>query len=547
MHHLLIHRGNDEARHVVLQEGRTVLGRDKSCDVILRAPRSAAKKTKDDAVSRKHAVITLGNDAFTIEDGDGAGKESHNGTFVNDKQVLFQHPLALHEGDVIRICDFYLTLCSGTPDTEDRSIPHDSSLYLTQPAEKLKLLLDITNRLSNTLALDSLLPQVVGVLMQIFRQADRGFLIMQDEESGALVIRAFQPRKPADSAQRGFSSSIVNECLHTKRGRLSNNVAIDFAGVDSAAGLALHSVICAPLVTHDGKAFGVLQLDCRDPRREFTADDRDLLMGVAVQASIALSNAQFHKDALAREAYKRDLELASEVVRTFLPERLPEIPDYEFFAWYESAREVGGDYYDLLAVSRQRQGILIGDVAGKGVPAALVMARLSAEARARLRHETDLSTAVGELNTLMQPLSFTGRFVTLAALLLDPATHSVTLANAGHLPPLLLRRDSAKVEEAAPRQTLGSLLGVVPDEIYQAHQFTLLPGHTVLLFTDGVTDAMNVEGKEFGWDRLCRLIVDHADLPPKLLGEQIQKAVKQHAAGCQQHDDITLLCFGRTA
>jgi serine phosphatase RsbU (regulator of sigma subunit) len=367
---------------------------------------------------------------------------------------------------------------------------------------------------------------------------------MQDD-SGELVLRAFKPRRAEDSVHKGFSSSIVRECLKLKEGRHSNNVPVDYSGSDSVAGLALQSVICAPLTSDDGEAFGVLQLDSRDPRREFTKEDLSLLEGVAAQASIALSNAQFHQDALEREAYEQNLKLARLVVKSFLPEHLPEVPGYEFFASYESAQAVGGDYYDLLPLPGQRQAILVGDVAGKGVPAALVMARFSAEARAWLRTNTDLAAAVGQLNTLMAPLAFTGRFVTLAALILDPATHTLALVNAGHFSPIVLRQATGAVEEVAPPKTAGPLLGVFEGYQYQPLQVALQPGDTVVLYTDGITDAMDVERREFTKEGLLGLLKGARGAAPRKLAEEILHAVRKHAAGCRQHDDITLVCFGR--
>jgi serine phosphatase RsbU (regulator of sigma subunit)/pSer/pThr/pTyr-binding forkhead associated (FHA) protein len=546
MHHLLICRGTDPARQEILSKSRTYLGRDRGCDVVLRSPTHAGQRQKE-YISHWHAIITKDKDGFLIEDGDGEGKESHNGTFVNGETVPFPTRLRLKCGDVIQICDFTLTLCEGEPQpVEDaKSTPHDSSLFLTQPEDKLRLLLKITNRLSNTLEIDTLLPQVVDILMEIFKQADRGFLIMQDAATGELMLRAFRPRKTEDAALRGFSSSIVRECLQLQQGRHSNNLAADYSGSESVAGLALQSVICAPLCAHDGTAFGVLQLDSRDSRREFTREDLSLLEGVAVQASIALTNAQFHEDALEREAYEQNLKLARLVVKSFLPEQLPEVPGYEFFASYESAQAVGGDYYDLLPLSRQRLAIMVGDVAGKGVPAALVMARFSAEARAWLRTDTDLAAAIGQLNALMAPLAFAGRFVTLAALVLDPATHTLSLINAGHFSPIVLRKATGTTEEVAPPKSAGPLLGVFDGYDYQPLPVALAPGDSVILYTDGVTDAMDVERREFTKARLVELLKASPTLSPKELGEAILQAVKKHAAGCRQHDDITLVCFGR--
>lgn len=576
MPYLLIRKGANPGKRFPLAKNRIVLGREKDCDIVL-VPTDATRGKQKDAISRKHAIISRENDDYFLEDGNGAGKPSHNGTFVNDAPVPPSQRVRLKTGDTIRICDFQLEFYDVAPEPDsgsiNASVDHDSSLYLTQPEDKLKLLLKITNRLSNTLELDALLPEVVDNLLQIFKQADRGFLILREKTSGKLVCGAFQVRKPEGEEPFAYSESIVTQCLQKRKGLLSNDVPGDYPGANSVTGLALRSVMCAPLCTHEGEPFGVLQLDSHDPRRKFTEEDLNLLMGVATQASIALTNAQFHHDALERERQKReeelererrkqeealakereaterervkrDLVLASQIVKAFLPERFPEIPGYEFFARCESALEVGGDYYDLVPLPGGRLGILVGDVAGKGVSAALVMARFSAEARACLQTEPKLEAAVRQLNTLMQPLSFTDRFVTLAALLLDPATHTLTVVNAGHPPPLVVQRDGA-VAEATPRDVVGLPLGVMDNYDYQPHQLVLQPGETLVMFSDGVPDAMDVQDKEFGPERLCDILARNR-VPPAKLGECVMGAVATHAAGrSQQHDDITLLCFGR--
>src|SRR5262249_26106646 len=151
---------------------------------------------------------------------------------------------------------------------------------------------------------------------------------------------------------------------------LSEDASSDprFAMSQSIADFKIRSVMCAPLWTQDNKAFGAIHLDTQDRTKRFTEDDLKLLMGVASQASIALENARLHEDSLARERLKRELELAREVQRAFLPLRPPEVAGYEFFTHYESAFEVGGDYFDFIPLANGRLAVFLGDVAGKGVP-----------------------------------------------------------------------------------------------------------------------------------------------------------------------------------
>src|ERR1019366_8040431 len=192
---------------------------------------------------------------------------------------------------------------------------------------------------------------------------------------------------------------------------------------------------------------------------------------------------------LARERLTLDLELARAVQRGFLPLQLPEVPGYQFFAHYEPAHEVGGDYYDFILLPRQRLAILLGDVAGKGVVAALLMAKLSADARFCVLTEPDLAVAVTKLNVLISQSGFADRFVTLVAAILDTATHTVTLVTAGHPPPLIYHRATRTVDEPISNDLVGLPLGVQVGFEYASCQISLNAGDSILAFTDGVTEA----------------------------------------------------------
>jgi serine phosphatase RsbU (regulator of sigma subunit)/pSer/pThr/pTyr-binding forkhead associated (FHA) protein len=551
MPHLINLHGPTPSKPITLDREKTLLGRDNDCHVQIEtksAPKDGGVR-KENAVSRKHAVIVREQGQYFIEDGDGKAKKRRNATWVTGRRGPFPERVPLKNNDIIKICDVSLMFQVDEPETSstiDAAISHEnSSQFLTGPAEKLQLLLELSNRLSNTLVLDVLMPLAVESLLQLFKQADRGFLILVDETSGELDPRIIKTRKRDDPSQARFSKSIVQRCFATVQALLSNNVADEFPGSDSVAGLALRSVMCAPLWSQGGKAFGVLLVDSRSKKQHFKQEDLNLLMGVASQASIALTNARFHRDALARERLNRDLALAREVARSFLPAEMPKISGYEFFARNESALAVGGDYYDFIELDGNRLGILLGDVTGKGVAAALVMARFSAQARACLRAEANLVAAVGALNVLMQPLGLTDRFMTLAALDLDSASHTVTLVNAGHPAPLAVRRASGAVEDVNAGHVVGVPLGVMDYE-YQAHQVTLQPGDSLIVFSDGVTEALDKDGKQFGPKRL-RDCLQSAPGTPREFGERILRAVHDHAAGCSQFDDTTLVCLGRLA
>jgi serine phosphatase RsbU (regulator of sigma subunit) len=248
---------------------------------------------------------------------------------------------------------------------------------------------------------------------------------------------------------------------------------------------------------------------------------------------------------LARERLKLDLELARGVQRGFLPLRLPEIRNYEFFAHYESAHEIGGDYYDFIPLPRQRVAVLVGDVAGKGVAAALLMAKLSADARFCMLTEADPAAAITRLNTLMNDSGIADRFVTLVAAILDPGDHTVTLVNAGHPLPLLYHRTTRSVGAAMSSDLAGLPLGVLDGFEYASCEVHLEPGDSILAFTDGVTEAMDTRDFQLQTKGVYAA-VQGAAYSPRALGWQVIKVVKQFATGRSQHDDIALVGFGRT-
>jgi serine phosphatase RsbU (regulator of sigma subunit)/pSer/pThr/pTyr-binding forkhead associated (FHA) protein len=550
---LQVLKGMTEGQRIPLDGDRYTLGRNPDCQIVIPIT----------SVSREHAAIVRRQGRYYIED-----LQSRNGTFVNNQQIAQQ--TLLHHNDRIRICDFlaaFLDTSSTLPlpkellreeeepddegensTTVEATLSNSSNLILqTQPAEKLQALLEISNNLSKTLELDPLLPKIVDSLFQLFKQADRCFVILAEEGTGKLIPKVIKTRRPHDEANARFSKSIVKKCLETNAAFLSDDASADkrIPLSQSVVDFRIRSVTCAPLCGAEGKAFGVIQLDTQDRSKKFTQDDLTLLLGVCNVASISLENARMHEDRLAQVRTKRDLELAHQVQLGFLPQKLPEVPGYEFAAHYESALEVGGDYYDFVPLADSKLAVTLGDVAGKGVPAALLMAKLSSDARFCLLTKPDLPGAVNYLNDLLhQHAGNLDRFVTLAAVLLDPATHTATMVSAGHMPPLLYRRAAGTLQDAMPKEVPGMPLGVVEGAKFEAYSIALQPGDCLLLYTDGVNEAVNVGNAQFGTKGMLATL-QGASFAPTSMCERLAKAVKQYAAGRPQHDDMTLVSLGR--
>jgi serine phosphatase RsbU (regulator of sigma subunit)/pSer/pThr/pTyr-binding forkhead associated (FHA) protein len=537
---------------VSLNHDRVVLGRNPDCHVVIPVT----------SVSREHAQILRVGGQFFIED-----IQSRNGTFVNNEQVTQRR--LLKNNDKIRICDFQATFHDarkplpaewskdeeeepeeeGGSTTVEATMLHNSSLLLdSHPSEKLRNLIEISGNLSKTLELDRLLPKIVDSLFQLFKQADRCFIILVEEGTGRMLPKVIKTRRPQDEANARFSKSIVRQCVESKQGFLSNNADSDKRILSqSVVDFRIRSVMCVPLIGADGNAFGVIQLDTQDRSKKFGQDDLNLLMGVANQAAIALENAKLYKDIQVRAQRDRDLHLAEEVQRGFLPKDLPEVAGYEFYAHYSPAQEVGGDYYGFVPLGPNRLAISVGDVAGKGVAAALLMAKLSSDVRYCLLSEGELTKAIAKLNDLVYlSAGQMDRFITLAGAVLDATNHEVTLVNAGHVMPMLFRSSSGTLEDAMPKEAGGLPMGIMDGQTYEAHRLRLAPGDSLMLFSDGVTDAVSTRGDTFTLKGVHAALKGEGPHNPRGLGERVVKAVKLHAAGRAQADDITLMCVGRT-
>ncbi len=541
---LLIERGERQGDVIRLTHDRIVLGRHPDfCDEII--------STKE-AVSRKHARIVRVNDQHFIED-----LKSRNHTYLNDVELAAYTPVALGDKDVIRICEFQATYLEQMPegDEDDHSSTVEAVLSSSsdrslesQPAAKLAALVEITAKLSKTLQLDAQLPEVVTALLTLFPQADRCFIILTDEDSPALRPKFVRTRHRNDEATARFSQTIVRQCLRSSQAILlceGGGTHIPRKSSDSVFAFNIRSVMCVPLLSAQGEPFGVIQLDTQDAGKRFTEEDLKLLWCVASLAAVAMENAGFHQAQLTQERVQNELDMARQVQLNFLPSRLPQLPGYEFYAHYEPAREVGGDYYDFIPLPDERLALTLGDVAGKGMPAALLMARVSSDTRSCFLSEKDPTAALAKLNDHLHPYtSPMDRFVTMIASVLDPAAHTLTLVNAGHPPPLWYRRALNACARTTPLEDDGQALGLTLGNRYRAYQIQLEPGDCVIFYSDGVTDAQNLGSKPFRQKGLMGLLENAPD-SPRSLGQKIVEAVQRHALGGTQRDDITLVCFGR--
>ncbi len=274
----------------------------------------------------------------------------------------------------------------------------------------------------------------------------------------------------------------------------------------------------------------------------------EISTGISQQAALAVQNDLLKREMVGRERLEREMQLAREIQRTFLPHDLPDLPGWELTVWWRTAREVGGDFYDLIELPDGSLGVVIADVADKGVPAALFMVLVRALLRASAKDFDSPAEVLCQVNDLLAPDAQGGMFVTLFYAILDTDTGQVTYANAGHNPPLWVCRQDQKIE---PLTKTGMALGVVEGSLVEERSLILDPGDFLALYTDGVTDASTADGLMFGFERLYQSVWEAAfdelhGLPSAgSVLHAIDTAVEDFTHGAAPYDDFTVLIVFR--
>jgi phosphoserine phosphatase RsbU/P len=566
---VLKHLNGDLAGTAVdLKADVTVIGRLPECTIVLTA----------NGVSRRHAEIRKVGPTFVLVDLD-----SRNKTLVNDTELKGGVEHLLKENDRINICNIELVFHGDLAPKMIDSAPAADVMVVTEsaggenpgfvtleasltstkasvvrPEVKLKAILEITRSLSRELRIDAVAPKILDSLMEIFPGAERLILMLQDPSTKRLVRKAFKHRAqkrtsflravPEDEVPTSISRSIVDHVLGQKKAVLSQDAGVDknLPASASISDLKIRSVMCVPLLTPDNKAIGILQLDTSD-RRQFNEDDLDVLAAVASQAAISIQNASMLESLLERERLNRDLKIAEQVQKRFLPQGVPTLPGYEFFAYYQPTYEVGGDYYDFVPLSADRMAMALGDVSGKGVAAALMMAKFSGDTRYCMLTENAPASTAARLNSLLCAAGIEDKFITLSLSVLDAPARTLTLTSAGHTP-VIIRRADGRAEEVG-QDVSGLPLGVMEDSDYQQTEVQLNQGDVVVIYSDGVTDARSPGDELYDSQSNHRLLkrVAQSVGGPEAVGRAILQDIREFSAGHSQADDITLVCLGPTS
>ncbi len=544
---LQIVSGPFTGRLYTLDREVTIIGRNPECDLVLQ-PKS---------VSRKHAAILRKRAGFVLKD-----MGSTRGTFVNGQKLT--QPVLLEDGCTIQIGELLLSFSSRVVQIQDGDEEQstvyaaidllnqsDPNLPLVRPEAKLRALQLISQELGGTLVLNEVLDRIFNSLFEIFPRAERGFVLVREPGSDTLVPEVIRSRT-GPAGELTISKTILNRVLNDGQAILSKDLPKEFPESESVTDSQIRSLMCVPLLDQDRKPVGIMQIDTRDGRGRFDQDDLDLLVAVANQISVAVQNARLHKALVRQREMEQELLFARQVMQALLPDRPASVPGYEFWAYYEPARHVGGDYYGFFplrqavsagqGVAATRWAIAVGDVVGKGMPAALLTAKLSGEVRLFLQGDPDPAWVVSQLNHQFDDGGVLDLYITFLMVMLDVQGHHLSVVNAGHPCPMIRRRDG-RLEELG-HGVSGLPLAIMPDYPYEIATTTLEPGETVILYTDGVTDAMNPANDRFGESRLREALAG-AGRGADAAGDAIVKAVQRFVAERQQFDDITLVCVAR--
>jgi sigma-B regulation protein RsbU (phosphoserine phosphatase) len=522
----------------------------------------------DTRISRQHAKISPEAGGHVVYD-----LNSANGTFVNDIQIKRQK---LHPNDVVRFGPFAFKF---EGDALDRTKPNQArsghkfaevltsvgvdapvsivdsldAALATNPGlptglreledadRKLRTLYSFMQSISTTLETGALLERILANLLDVFPEAETAVVYLNDPSTGGMEPRKMSRRVRAEGPPKSitFPGQFLEEVVTKGRAILSAPVIVPGRRKSSKpqGGLSMYSPIIYGEMAH-----GVLHVrGADDGGTPFHQNDLDMLTGLAAQAAMALQNAKMHAESLRQQRLQQDLLLAEQIQKSFLPRVLPSVEGIEFVTEYRPAYSVGGDFYDVFWLNYDRIGVFVGDVSGKGVSAALLMARISSDLRLAAMSETDPAKALGHVNRIVLERRQPDIFVTGIYMTLDVKNHSMTLANAGHLPPFVRRRSEGVLQRVDGGS--GTAIGIFDDAEYEQVHMQLEPGDSLILCTDGVLEATNVGGDQFGFERLEESLARGPSRAADV-GQRLMKDLRTHVGEAAQYDDLTLIVVG---
>lgn len=503
---------------------------------------------KDRYLSRRHAEIVDARGAWLLKDCGSA-----NGTWINGERVERDHEL--RPGDRIRLGDTEIVFQSEA--ATDRMVAIDDSRVMStisipiaeievqaepqdeRSLERLQILNALASELLEDHPLDRLFGFVVDRIMEHLHPS-RVAIGLLDEAGASFASVELRRADPDDARELKISRTLLSEVVGEKRALSCMDVSTDekLSRAQSLIMQGIYSIICAPLLINE-RVVGVLYVDFLLTMRTISEEDVRLVARIARFAAIKLETTRLREESIQKRIMDEEFKTASTVQRRLLPAGPPEVPGYTFTGINRPCRTISGDYFDYAIRPDGRIYFVAADVSGKGITAGLLMAGLQSSFRIFIGTDPKPAELTRMLNLSLKENMPQGKFITLFAGRLDPATGVVEFTNAGHTPPIRIASDH--VDELNDTDLL---LGLFPKAEYRNQTLTLAPGDALVLFTDGVTEAENLAGEEFGSAAIAKVLAPLHARDASTIGDTVEHAVVAYT-GNNLTDDLTLVVVSR--
>jgi len=420
---------------------------------------------------------------------------------------------------------------------------------LKSQIKKLYGLIDAGTLVVSSLEIDKVLVLVMEIAKRVV-DAEASSLLIYDEKTDMLSYEVALGEK-GNEVKNMFSlklgQGIAGWVAQHRQPLLIGDVQKDerfFRGSDEKTGFKSRSILCVPMQAH-GKFLGVLEVINPVQRDAFTEGDLEILAAFSGLAAIAIENANLSRQKIEEQVLHQQLSISKQIQENLLAKSFPKMECFEGWASTRSAQEIGGDFFDFLDLGKGRLGAVIGDVSGRGVPAALYMVKTLSELRLEAYTSSKISRILQNLNARLVHHSTMGMFVTLCYAVFDPASGITEFANAAHLPVYIYRGREKRFDQM--RLASGLPLGIVEDSLIKTQKIKLQKGETVILLTDGVVEARNEQGEEFGWHRFESFLSElDADLTCQQIGERLFSSLDRFRGHFAIPDDVTFLAVKYT-
>ena len=510
------------------------LGRATDCSVPI----------KDRYLSRRHAEIVLAEGQWLVRD---CG--SVNGTMLNGSRLMV--PVPLKPGDRIALGDSEVIFESDDAMSQSQLIALDSDSHAKNLAIPIReiderartgVLASLALQFIDDRSMNDVFEFILDRVMDLLRPS-RAALALFGRDRTSFAEVHLRRSDASDSTDLFISKTLLGEVVEERSVVSFVDTTQDekLARAQSIIAQNIRSAVCAPLLVGEA-VLGVLYLDFQAQRGAVTHDDVHLVAQIARFAAVKLETTRLRAEALVKARMDEELRTAYTIQSRLLPTQLPHIDGYAFAGSNVPARSVSGDYYDVVVRPDGRMYFIIADVSGKGVTAALVMSSVATAFSIFTRSDPAPADLVRELNATLTPKTAPTKFVTLVAGVLDPKSGDVEFANAGHVAPLVISKDGVEQLE-----TTDMVVGLFAHAKYRNQRITLAPGDSIVLFTDGVTEAENEHEDQLGLEPVAQLVTAMHGMPAPRILDTITNHVRAFIGDAPAGDDVTMLALTRTA